>query len=81
MNNCPKIKNIIAQGCKLLNDDIFNDIISKKKEIKYIQMMDFTKCDYIQDKTLVSLSSIFPHGTFINYYGDEFFNKNKIYKD
>ena len=44
-------------------------------------MMDFTKCDYIQDKTLVSLSSIFPHGTFINYYGDEFFNKNKIYKD
>ena len=78
---CPKIRYVITQGCKKLNDDILHDYVNEKRRINYIQLMDFTKCDYIQDKTLLSLSGIYPTASFINYYGDEFRNKRKLYKD
>ena len=80
---------VITQGCKLLNDDCFtnliekenNDSYDKKLKLRYILLMDFTKCDYISDKMLKSLSAIYPKASFINYYGDEFCNQKKIYKD
>ena len=73
--NCKYLTKICLQGCKSLDDNLFNDIffVETNKEIKIhlenISFIDLTKCDYVTDQMISNIYDKYPNITIINYYG------------
>jgi hypothetical protein len=69
------LSKISLQGCKCLDDKLFNDIFfveseeSIKKHLENISFIDLTKCDYVTDQMISSIYDKYPNITIINYYG------------
>ena len=73
--NCNFLSKMILQGCKNLDDNLFNDIFFKennidlKEHLKRIYFIDLTKCDYVSDEVISNIYDKYPNLTIINYYG------------
>ena len=73
--NCNYLSKICLQGCKSLDDNLFNDIfflesdISLKEHLNKIYFIDLTKCDYVTDEMISNIYDKYPKLTIINYYG------------
>jgi hypothetical protein len=73
--NCNYLSKISLQGCKCLDDKLFNDIFfveseeSIKTHLENISFIDLTKCDYVTDQMISSIYDKYPNITIINYYG------------
>ena len=73
--NCNYLSKICLQGCKSLDDNLFNDIffiennIELKEHLKRIYFIDLTKCDYVTDEMISNIYDKYPNVTIINYYG------------
>ena len=73
--NCNYLSKICLQGCKSLDDNLFNDIffiennIELKEHLKRIYFIDLTKCDYVTDEIISNIYDKYPNVTIINYYG------------
>ena len=73
--NCNYLSKIYLQGCKSLDDNLFNDIFfldnneELKKHLKRIYFIDLTKCDYVTDEIISNIYEKYPNLTIINYYG------------
>ena len=79
---CLKLRYLYLQGCKYLTDNIFNQFLFDTNERKYedftvkelssstqLRLVDLSKCDLIQDKTLYRMIEKFSCLSLINYYG------------
>jgi hypothetical protein len=81
LKNCVKLRYVYLQGCKHLTDNIFNKFLSDENEncsyynrrevsiFPQLRMIDLSKCDLIQDKTLYRMIEKFACLYLINYYG------------
>ena len=73
--NCNFLSRICLQGCKSLDDNLFNDVffldnnIKLKEHLKKIYFIDLTKCDYVTDEIISNIYEKYPNLTIINYYG------------
>ena len=73
--NCNYLSKMFLQGCKNLDDNLFNDIFFKendpylKEHLKKIYFIDLTKCDYVTDEVISNIYDKYPNLTIINYYG------------
>ena len=73
--NCNFLSRICMQGCKSLDDNLFNDVfflennIILKEHLKKIYFIDLTKCDYVTDEIITNIYEKYPNLTIINYYG------------
>ena len=73
--NCNFLSRICLQGCKSLDDNLFNDVfflennIILKEHLKKIYFIDLTKCDYVTDEIITNIYEKYPNLTIINYYG------------
>ena len=73
--NCNQLNKICLQGCKALDDNLFNDIFfieSDESILKHLNLMSFidlTKCDYVTDQIISNIYEKYPNITIINYYG------------
>ena len=73
--NCNFLSKIYLQGCKNLDDNLFNDVFFKenntelKEHLKRIYFIDLTKCDYVSDELIRNIYDKYPNLTIINYYG------------
>ena len=73
--NCKYLSRISLQGCKCLDDNLFNEVffVESDKEIKLhlenISFIDLTKCDYVTDQMISNIYDKYPNITIINYYG------------
>jgi len=72
---CNFLSKIFLQGCKSLDDNLFNDIfflendINLREHLKRIYFIDLTKCDYVNDEMISKIYEKYPNLTIINYYG------------
>jgi len=72
---CNYLSKIFLQGCKSLDDNLFNDIfflendINLREHLKRIYFIDLTKCDYVNDEMISKIYEKYPNLTIINYYG------------
>ena len=72
---CNFLSKIFLQGCKSLDDNLFNDIfflendINLREHLKRIYFIDLTKCDYVTDEMISKIYEKYPNLTIINYYG------------
>ena len=73
--NCNFLTKIGLQGCKNLDDNLFNDVFFAeaddkiKSHLENISFIDLTKCDYVTDQMISSIYDKYPNLTIINYYG------------
>ena len=73
--NCNFLTKICLQGCKSLDDNLFNDVFflesnkDLKEHLKRIYFIDLTKCDYVTDEIISNIYDKYPNVTIINYYG------------
>ena len=73
--NCNFLSKICLQGCKSLDDNLFNDLfflapnVDLKEHLKRIYFIDLTKCDYVTDEIISNIYDKYPNITIINYYG------------
>ena len=80
--NCNFISKICLQGCKNLDDNLFNDVFfyenndELKQHLKRIYFIDLTKCDYVSDEVINSIYDKYPNLTIINYYGRDLRDEN-----
>jgi hypothetical protein len=80
LRKCIRLRYLYIQGCKHLTDNIFNqflfdlndceDFICKEfSSVTELRLIDLSKCDLIQDKTLYKMIEKFACLKLINYYG------------
>lgn len=75
--NCRKLKKIFLQGCKCLDDKIFEDsLLQKDFRIKkclgkFLYKIDLTKCDLISDKIIKEVNEEYKNIIILNYYGKD----------
>ena len=75
--NCRKLKKIFLQGCKCLDDQIFEDsLLQKDYKIKkclgnFLYKIDLTKCDLISDKIIKEVNEEYKNICILNYYGKD----------
>ena len=75
IKSCTLLCKISLQGCKCLDDKLFNDIFfleseeNLKAHLENITFIDLTKCDYVTDQMISSIYEKYPNITIINYYG------------
>ena len=80
--NCNFISKICLQGCKNLDDNLFNDVFfyenndELKQHLKRIYFIDLTKCDYVSDEVINNIYDKYPNLTIINYYGRDLRDEN-----
>ena len=80
--NCNFISKICLQGCKNLDDNLFNDVFfyenndELKQHLKRIYFIDLTKCDYVSDEVINNIYDKYPNSTIINYYGRDLRDEN-----
>ena len=80
--NCNFISKICLQGCKNLDDNLFNDVFfyenndELKQHLKRIYFIDLTKCDYVSDEVINNVYDKYPNLTIINYYGRDLRDEN-----
>ena len=80
--NCNFISKIYLQGCKNLDDNLFNDVFfyenndELKQHLKRIYFIDLTKCDYVSDEVINNIYDKYPNLTIINYYGRDLRDEN-----
>ena len=80
--NCNFISKICLQGCKNLDDNLFNDVFfyenndELKQHLKRIYFIDLTKCDYVSDEVINNIYDKYPNLTIINYYGRDLSDEN-----
>ena len=73
--NCNFLSKIYLQGCKSLDDNLFNDVFflendsGLKEHLKRIYYIDLTKCDYVTDEMINNIYKNYHNLTIINYYG------------
>ena len=73
--NCNYLSKMFLQGCKNLDDNLFNDVffyennLDLKEHLKRIYFIDLTKCDYVTDEVISNIYDKYPNLTIINYYG------------
>ena len=73
--NCNFLTKIGLQGCKNLDDNLFNDVFFAeaddkiKSHLENISFIDLTKCDYVTDQMISSIYDKYPNLTIINHYG------------
>ena len=73
--NCNFLTKISLQGCKSLDDNLFNDVFfiesdqKIKSHLESISFVDLTKCDYVTDQMISNIYDKYPNITIINYYG------------
>ena len=74
--NCNLLTKISLQGCKSLDDNLFNDVFfiesddkNIKSHLENISFIDLTKCDYVTDQMISNIYDKYPNITIINYYG------------
>ena len=75
IKNCNYLNKISLQGCKCLDDNLFNDLFflendeNMKKHLERIRFIDLNKCDYVTDQMIYNILDKYPNITIINYYG------------
>ena len=75
IKNCNYLNKISLQGCKCLDDNLFNDLFflendeNIKKHLERIRFIDLNKCDYVTDQMIYNILDKYPNITIINYYG------------
>jgi hypothetical protein len=70
--NCKKLEKIYLQGCKSIDDEIFEKCFIGKKNINKfdnLKLIDLTKCDLVSDNIILDVYNEFPWISIINYYG------------
>lgn len=77
LKNCLLLKKLYVQGCKYLDDNLFNEFLDSPEwniintSFKNLKLIDFSKCDLIEDKTLYKVMKLYPCLNLINYYGND----------
>ena len=70
--NCKKLEKIYLQGCKSIDDEVFEKCFIGKKNINKfdnLKLIDLTKCDLVSDNIILDVYNEFPWISIINYYG------------
>lgn len=77
LTQCPSLQKVYFQGCKLLDDTLFDSFLNKDNlGYKNLIYMDLTKCDLIPDNVIKSVLDKYPWITIINYYGRDLKNND-----
>jgi hypothetical protein len=70
---CIYLKYLYVQGCKNLSDSLFESFMDKNSSPNSLntslKLVDFSKCDMIEDSVLLKVMKIYPYLACINYYG------------
>ena len=75
IKNCTMLSKISLQGCKSLDDSLFNELFFMetdekiKKHLECILFIDLTKCDYVTDQMINKIYEKYNTIKIINYYG------------
>ena len=69
---CKKLEKLFLQGCKSIDDEVFEKIFKGKKNIhqfENLKLIDSTKCDLVNDNIIENINKEYPWIKIINYYG------------
>ncbi len=69
---CKKLEKLFLQGCKSIDDEVFEKIFKGKKNIhqfENLKLIDLTKCDLVNDNIIENINKEYPWIKIINYYG------------
>lgn len=70
--NSPYLEFLYVQGCKLLSDRVFAKVLDlniQKEYFNTLKLIDFSKCDLLQDSLFYKVMKKYPCLAIVNYYG------------